>query len=118
MTRPILRISAVVLLLLVAPYSFVVYIGNAFAYSDWYGLTQYADLAKTAQHRAGVFLWVFIVSTLLAFEFLFSILTLPNVELSNPLKWFARALVCVSIMFFSFALYFSMILIYTRYWKS
>jgi len=117
MTRPILRISAAVLLLLVAPYSFFVYIGNAFAYSDWYGPAQYTDLAKTAQHRAGVFLWVFFASTLLAFEFLFSILTLPNVELSNPLKWFARALVSVSIMVVSFALYFSVILIYTRYWK-
>jgi hypothetical protein len=105
------------LLLLVAPYSFVAYIGNAFAYSDWYGLTRYADLAKTAQHRAWVFLGVFVASTLLAFEFLFSVLTLPNVELSNPLKWFARALVSVSIVIFSFALYCSMILVYTRYWK-
>jgi hypothetical protein len=53
MIRPTLRIPAVVLLLLVAPYRFVAYIGNAFAYSDWNGLTGYADLARTAQYRAG-----------------------------------------------------------------
>jgi len=111
----ILRVVSVIALLVLGTVNFSAYLGNAFAYSAWYGLPDKASLMAQALRNASLYFWAFAACELAAFAFTFSLVKWQDPDLSVPLRWLARGLVSVGIVVVSFVVNLEAVILYGRY---